>query len=158
MPWLRAVSIASFTPGPFGVIKMPLSPRATAASMALTCPSSSPSLAPAALVRVTPFFAAASSAPFCMEIQNGLLLSLVIKVTAISPPPPPPLAEPSASGVPVLPPPPQAANVSDAAAVNATAAARRTPRRLGGRYFIDDPSLELRTADYDNGVKLILNC
>jgi hypothetical protein len=57
----------------------------------------------------------------------------------------------------VLPPPPQAANVSDAAAVNATAAARRTPRRLGGRYFIDDPSLELRTADYDNGVKLILN-
>src|SRR4029453_10526097 len=140
MPWLLAFSIASLTPGPFGAIKMPLSPRATAASMALTCPSSSPSLAPAALVSVTPFLEAAFSAPCCIEIQNGLLLSLVIKVTAISPPPPPP--PPSDAwpwGVPELPPPPQAAKVSDAAAVNAKPAAKRAPLRFGGRYFIDDP-------------------
>jgi hypothetical protein len=29
------------------------------------------------------------------------------------------------------------------------------PLRFGGRYFIDNPPLEFRTADHDNGVKLI---
>ena len=89
-----------------------------------------------------------------MEIQNGLLLSLVIRVTATGSPPPPP-SEASAPGLPVSPPPPQAANISDAAAVNARAAAKREPLRFGGKYFIDDP-LRIRTADHDNGVKLIL--
>src|SRR6185295_4350496 len=87
---------------------------------------------------LTLFALPASSAPFCIAMKKGLVLVLVISVTAIFSPPPP-LAEPSAPGLPVLPPPPQAANVSDAAAVTATAAARRTPRRLGVWYFIDVP-------------------
>src|SRR4029453_7220685 len=101
---------------------------------------------------LTLFAFPASSAPFCIEIKNGLVLVLVINVTAISSPSPPAL--PCEPALPVSP-PPQAANISDAAAVNARAAPRRVPLRFGGRYLIKDPFVE-RTADHDNGVKPIL--
>ena len=62
-PASRALLIASSTPGPFGVIRIPLSPRAMASSMAVIWVSSSPSSLPAARVRLTPAsFAAASRA------------------------------------------------------------------------------------------------
>ena len=69
-------------PGPVGVIRIPLSPRATAASIALTWVSVSPSLLPAAVVIETPFFSPAALAPSCMAMKNGLVLVLVINVTA----------------------------------------------------------------------------
>ena len=81
------------TPAPAGVIRMPLSPRATAASMAVTWVSVSPSALPAAVVIATLFLPAAL-APSCMAMKNGLVLVLVIRVTAISSPPPPSLRWP----------------------------------------------------------------
>jgi hypothetical protein len=53
-------------------------------------------------------------------------------------------------------PPPQAAKASDAAAVNAKAAARREPLRFGGKYFIEDPLVDTHRRFHDNGVKVIL--
>src|SRR5918997_1403487 len=69
---------------------MPWSPRATAASMAAIWVVSSPSSLPAAVVIETLLALPASSAPFCIAMKNGLVLVLVIRVTATSSPPPPP--------------------------------------------------------------------
>jgi hypothetical protein len=84
-------------------------------------------------------------------MKNGLVLVLVINVTAISSSAATLPSEPA----PPVSPPPQAAKASEAAAVNARPAARREPLRFGGKYFIDDP-LSIRTADGDNGVNFIL--
>src|SRR4029450_13349822 len=99
----------------------------------------------------TLFALPASSAPFCIAMKNGFVLVLVINVTAISSP----SAGLSCEPAPPVSPPPQAAKASEAAAVNARAAARREPLRFGGKYFIDNP-LRIRTADHDNGVKVLL--
>ena len=88
-PACRAASIAGFTPSVAGVIKIPWSPRATAASIAAIWVVSSPSSLPAAVVIETLLASPASSAPFCMAMKKGLVLVLVISVTATSSPPPP---------------------------------------------------------------------
>src|SRR5687768_9064280 len=99
----------------------------------------------------TLFALPASSAPFCIVMKKGFVAVLVINVTAISSSAATLPSEPA----PPVSPPPQAAKASEAAAVNARAAARREPLRFGGKYFIDDP-LRFRTADRDNGVNPIL--
>ena len=64
--------------------------------------ASSPSSLPAAVVIVTLLALPASSAPFCIAMKNGLVLVLVIKVTATgSAASPPGLASPARTpGVP----------------------------------------------------------
>ena len=93
-PASRAFLMAALTPSLIGVMRMPLSPRAMASSMAVIWPWSSPSCLPEATVSLTLFLAASALAPFCMATKNGLVESLVMSVTptVASPPPPPPVS------------------------------------------------------------------
>ena len=101
-PASRAFLIAALTPVDIGVIRMPLSPRAMASSMAVIWPWSSPSCLPEATVRSTFCLAASSFAPFCMATKNGLDESLVMRATPIfsvapAEPPEPLSSEPQAA-------------------------------------------------------------
>ena len=82
--------MAALTPVLIGVMRMPLSPRAMASSIAVIWPWSSPSCLPEATVSLTLFFAASALAPSCMATKNGLVESLVMRATptAASPPAP----------------------------------------------------------------------
>ena len=78
-PCWRALFSAVLMPGPFGVIRMPWSPRAMASSIAAIWVCSSPSSLPAAVVILTPSALPAFFAPSCMVTKNGLVSVLVIR-------------------------------------------------------------------------------
>ena len=68
-PAWRALASSVFTALPFSVIRMPLSPREMALSMALIWVCVSPSSLPAATVRLTLAFAAAVFASFSIDTK-----------------------------------------------------------------------------------------
>src|SRR4051812_32209609 len=116
--------MAALTPVLIGVMRMPLSPRATESSIAVIWPASSPSALPDATVRLTLFLSASAFAPFCMATKKGFVESFVMRAT------------PTLSPDPAVPPPPEAGPESDphAAAPSrteqlATATRARRPRR-----------------------------
>ena len=80
-PGLLGLLSAALTASPLGVIRMPLSPRAMAFSMAVIWAWVSPSCLPAATVSLTLSFFAAASAPFCMDTKYGLVSVLRISET-----------------------------------------------------------------------------
>jgi hypothetical protein len=87
LAWLRAALTAS----PLVVIRMPLSPREIALSIALIWVCVSPSLVPAATVRLTLSLAAAALASFSMLTKYGLVSVLRMRETpTLAPPPDPP--------------------------------------------------------------------
>lgn len=92
-PASRAFWMASTTEGPFGVIRMPLSPFEIAFSMAWIWVSSSPSSLPAASVRFTPAEVAASLAPSSIATKKGFVVVLTMRVTPT--PSPLPAVEPA---------------------------------------------------------------
>src|SRR5882757_5776263 len=71
-PAWRALASSVFTALPFSVIRMPLSPREMALSMALIWVCVSPSSLPAATVRLTLSFAASVFASFSIDTKYGL--------------------------------------------------------------------------------------
>src|SRR3954454_7994404 len=118
--------MAGLTPSVAGVIRIPSSPRAMAASMAWIWVASSPSSLPAAVVIFTLFSLPAASAPCCMAMKNGLVLVFVISVTARGSPPPPPLLLPPLLEPPASPElPPQALRTREVAATRARPARSR---------------------------------
>jgi len=113
--------MASLTPVDIGVMRMPLSPRTTACSIAAIWPASSPSCLPEAMVSSTLFFSASAWAPFCMATKNGLLESLVMSETPIFSSPPGSLEESVSSE-------PQAEAPSARATIPTDASIRRAER------------------------------
>src|SRR5437867_2041511 len=102
---------------------MPLTPRATMFSIAVTWLWLSPSNLPAALTSVAPSCLAAACADCFIFTKNGFVSVLVIRPTCTFPPDdPPPLL------VPLLLLLPQAATPNAAAAVTAVTAASRVLR------------------------------
>src|SRR6202048_1200538 len=123
LAWLSAALTAS----PFVVIRMPLSPREIALSIALIWVWVTPSLLPAATVRVTLSLAAAVLASFSMDTKYGFVSVLRISDTPTGDPVLPPLPRLLVEEL-VLPPDElQAATeaVTHAARPTATAAVRR---------------------------------
>src|SRR5690349_24875267 len=84
---------AAFTASPLVVMRMPLSPRDIALSMAVIWVWVSPSLVPAATVRLTLSLPAWALASFSMLTKYGLLRVFRISETPTLPPPPEPDAE-----------------------------------------------------------------
>src|SRR5579859_5627028 len=80
-PACRAWFSAALTALPFSVIRIPLSPRDIALSIALICVWVSPSEVPAATVSFTPSFAAAALASLSIDTKYGLLSVLRTSVT-----------------------------------------------------------------------------
>src|SRR3954452_12987963 len=101
--WLSALLTAS----PLVVIKMPLSPREMALSMAEICAWVSPSVVPAATVRLTLSFAAADLASLAIDTKYGLLSVFRINETPTFLPVDPPDA--AADAAPLVAAPPLAA-------------------------------------------------
>src|ERR1700682_5343086 len=80
-PASLAFLIEAFTPGPLGVMRIPLSPAEMEFSIALIWVCSSPSALPAETVNLTPTFEASASALFCMLTKNGFVVFFRIKAT-----------------------------------------------------------------------------
>ena len=109
-----------------GVIRMPLAPRVTMFSIAVTCDWLSVSCLPAAVTSSALLASAAACAASFIFTKNGLDSVLVIRPTTILSPPPPPPDDPLP---PELPPPlssPHAA-IPIANVPNAQAVATRRP-------------------------------
>src|SRR4051794_6795989 len=109
-PACRAFAISLFTAEPFGVIRMPLSPREIAFSIAWIWVSVSPSFLPAARVSLTLFFLASDLAAVSIATKYGLLVVLTMRLTPTSSfgptvvPPPPPAPEEQAVSRPAMAP------------------------------------------------------
>ena len=126
-PWLFACFSAALTASPLVVIRMPLSPREIALSIAVIWVWVSPSLVPAATVRSTLSLAAAALASFCMDTKYGLDSVLRISETPTFLPVDPP---PAAAAPPAL----------------VGAAARRGRRRRGTAALVGAAAAEVEDA------------
>src|SRR5579859_5607721 len=127
LAWLSAALTAS----PLVVIRMPLSPRAIALSMAVIWLCVSPSLVPAATVRLTLSLAAAALASFSMLTKYGFVNVLRISDTPTWEPPPEP--DPAAA----VPPEEELQAARAATAHSAVpAAAARAPRLRRGAWVL----------------------
>src|ERR1700682_3476326 len=80
-PASLAFLIEAFTPGPLGVMRIPLSPAEMEFSIALIWVCSSPSALPAETVNLTPTLEASASALFCMLTKNGFVVFFRIRAT-----------------------------------------------------------------------------
>src|SRR4051794_38640699 len=120
-PLVFACFRAALTASPLVVIRMPLSPREMALSIAVICVWVSPSLVPAATVRSTLSLAAAALASFCMDTKYGLDSVMRMSETpTFLPVDPPPVA---AAAPPLVGAAAPAAEVAAAAALAGAAAA-----------------------------------
>src|SRR5438445_1048159 len=100
-PACSACLSAELTASPFVVIKMPLSPREIAFSIAVIWVWVSPSLVPAATVRLTLSFAAAVLASLSIDTKYGFVRVFRISDTPTDEPEPEPPEAPEPLEVPL---------------------------------------------------------